>query len=112
MNAAGALNETMRDECLATAHQAFKEHWNDLRGLRNVLQHPKNTDTLWTHVSAYHDRIAYQHPGCDPQWVFTITELHGPVEFLWSAVHLALETHDGSRYEEDGRLRPEDSARL
>lgn len=109
MNAVEALNEVLGDESLSAARRTFQEHWNDLRSLRNVLQHPKNTGVLWQHVSAYHDRIAYQLPGCDPQWVFTLTELHDPVESLWSAAHEAREAHGGSRYEEDGRLRPEDS---
>lgn len=96
MHSADAINEILDDGDLAEAIDGFRAHWRHLRDLRNVLQHPRNTSIRWERdVRAFFDRIEYRLPGCDPMWVFTIEELHSPVEDLWAAVKDALERHRG-----------------
>jgi hypothetical protein len=105
LNSAEAIAEILgADEPLESAVESFRTHWEHLRGLRNVLQHPKNTSIRWDRdVWAFPDRIEYRLPGCDPVWVFTIEELHAPVERLWKAVHAAVAEHATSHFDEQGR---------
>lgn len=105
LHSAEAIAEIIRtDVSLKSAVETFAAYWEDLRGLRNVLQHPKNTSIRWDRdVSAFPDRIEYRLPGCDPIWVFTIEELHGPVERLWAAIHAAIEEHFVSHFDAQGR---------
>lgn len=105
LNSAEAIAEIIgADESLKLAVETFRTHWQHLRGLRNVLQHPRNTTIRWDRdVWAFPDRIEYRLPGCDPIWVFTIEELHAPVERLWAAVHIAMEGHATSNYDGEGR---------
>lgn len=105
LHSAEAIAEIIgADVSLGSAVATFRTHWEHLRGLRNVLQHPKNTSIRWDRdVYAFPDRIEYRLPGRDPIWVFTIEELHAPVEDLWTAVQAAMEEHALSHFDAQGR---------
>lgn len=105
LHSAEAIAELVgADAALELAVQEFRTHWEHLRELRNVLQHPKNTSIRWERdVWAFPDRIEYRLPKSDPMWVFTIEALHAPVERLWAAVHAAMEKHARSQYDAQGR---------
>jgi hypothetical protein len=85
--AAEAVNEPLNDPTLGKAIQDFKDHWDELRPLRDVMQHPKSRVIPWQHVTGFYDRIEYRHPvSKEVIWSYTIDELHQPVESLYSAV--------------------------
>lgn len=103
-HSAEAIAEILDADALAAGVGTFRTHWNRLRGLRNVLQHPKNTSIRWARdVAAFPDRIEYRKSKCDPIWVFTIEELQDPVERLWTAVHAAVEEHATSHFDGQGQ---------
>lgn len=103
-HSAEAIADILGTQALTSALQTFRDHWNQLRGLRNILQHPKNTSIRWHRdVWVFPDRLEYRLPGCHPIWVLTIEDLHAPVERLWGAVHAAIEDHAISHFDEEGR---------
>ena len=103
-HSAEAVAEILDADALGSAVEIFENHWDELRGLRNVLQHPKNTSIRWNRdVSAFLDRLEYRLPDCHPIWSLTIEELHAPVERLWSAVHTAVAEHTSSQFDAEGR---------
>lgn len=87
LDAAQNLDECADVPLLTNAVAEFDRHWATLQGLRNVLQHPLNRsiDPSWLWV--FPDRIEYRKPGCEMSWLFTIDELHDPVEALYGPIH-------------------------
>lgn len=87
LESAEALNESWRSPELSDAITQFRGHWSNLKGVRDVLQHPKSTLIKWQSVSAFYDRIEYRPvAGADPVWRYTLDQLHDPVEALWTVV--------------------------
>jgi hypothetical protein len=83
--AAKALQRAKPDERLRDAIDAFDAHWGRLRPLRNVVEHPPsrdfNLDDLWVSTT-----MRLQKYGADPEWEFTIDQLHDPVEALYTVI--------------------------
>ena len=63
----------------------FRQHWSTLKPLRDQLEHPIaakfELERLW--IS---DHIWVQDYGHEPEWDFTIAELHDPVKELSAAI--------------------------
>lgn len=89
-DAAKLATQGVSDEPLDRAVTSFAEHWETLRGLRNVLQHPLSRDVDLDAVWVFPDRIRYQEPGRDPLWEHYLDDLHSPVERLFEAIDEAL----------------------
>jgi hypothetical protein len=104
LHAAEAISEDLDDASLVVACHVFSEHWEQLRDLRNVLQHPKNTSIRWRHeVLVLPGRIEHRRQGCDPDWSLSIAELHAPVEALWIALNTALDSAGTSSHDKNAR---------
>lgn len=90
LESAEAINEILSDPGLAAELNSFRSQWQTLRPLRDVLQHPRSTIIKWRSVDAFYDRIEYRPiSGAEPQWRFTLDELHDSAESLWAAVEAA-----------------------
>jgi len=84
-----AINQSQKNTHLAQAIDQFRAHWSRLKPLRDALFHPQSKAIPWQHVHAFFDRIEYRHPvSKEIVWVFTIEELHRPVEELYAAITL------------------------
>lgn len=86
--AARALAGVVQNADLERALSDFREHWQRLSGLRNVLLHPTSTNVNLEHLWPFFDRLTYQAPGHDPEWVFTRDDLQQPVERLYAAIDM------------------------
>lgn len=89
LEAGQALLDTSPDDRLKEAIEVFKRHWDRLRPLRNGLQHPTSRGVNWKALWPMYDRLTYQRPGRDPEWDFSVDDLHEPVEKLYAAVEAA-----------------------
>jgi hypothetical protein len=78
-------NRTQPTDSLGTAVDEFAAHWAHFKPLPDVLHHPASMLKL-TSLRVGGDCITYQHEGSEPEWEFTIDELHGPVEDLYAVI--------------------------
>ena len=86
LEAASALDRAQPTDSLGTAVYEFPAHWAHVKPLRDVLHHPATIPLKLTSLQVGGDRITYQHEGSEPEWEFTIDELHGPVEDLYAVI--------------------------
>jgi hypothetical protein len=86
LEATRALNRTQPTDSLGTAVYEFAAHWAHVKPLSDVLHHPASMALKLTSLRVGGDRITSQHEGCEPEWEFTIDELHGPVEDLYAVI--------------------------
>ena len=86
LEAARALNRTQPTDSLGTAVYEFAAHWTHLKPLRDVLHHPASMALKPTSLRVGGDRITSQPEDSEPEWEFTIDELHGPVEDLYAVI--------------------------
>lgn len=86
LEAASALDRAQPTDSLGTAIDEFPAHWAHFKPLRDVLHHPATIPLKLTSLRVGGDRITYQHEGSEPEWEFTIDELHGPVEDLYAVI--------------------------
>ena len=86
LEAARALDRTQPTDSLGTAVYEFAAHWTHFKPLRDVLHHPASMALKPTSLRVGGDRISSQHEDSEPEWEFTIDELHGPVEDLYAVI--------------------------
>ena len=78
----------------------FAAHWAHVKPLRDVFHHPASMALKLTSLRVGGDRITSQHEGSEPEWEFTIDELHGPVEDLYAVIKAGNPGRRGGREDE------------
>lgn len=81
-----ALIPIIAEPALRIGLAEYSAHWEQLRGVRNVLLHPISRDVNVGWLWPFADRLEYREPGADPRWVLDREGLHDPVERLYAVI--------------------------